>query len=249
MSLSPNQITIWDVWIHSFWSLIAGLVWSLLIIILTFILWDTINVSGAFWEANVWVKTTAFFPMIFSIVTFLWTSITMYFTYFISHKINSEKYKKNLIILGQIAFFNFLSYLIITPVYIFLGMQSYDNLMYIFLIHCFIVTFGTNIILEVLNNYRHILIGLYGSFLWLFSSIIITLVIFNSFSTGIAKMIGLLLLLPLINFLTTFLKQLFEFIYYHYTIFTNNDPLSDIFYQIEVEENEALREEEEKNSI
>lgn len=62
-------------------------------------------------------------------------------------------------------------------------------------------------------------------------------------------MIGLLLLLPLINFLTTFLKQLFEFIYYHYTIFTNNDPLSDIFYQIEVEENEALREEEEKNSI
>jgi hypothetical protein len=97
--------------------------------------------------------------------------------------------------------------------------------MYIFLAHTFIVTFGTSIILEVLNNYRHILIGLYGSFIGLFMSIIITFSIFSSFSSGIAKMIALLLLLPLINFLTTFIKQVFEKLYYHYTVYTNKDGL------------------------
>jgi hypothetical protein len=186
---------------------------------------------------------------VFSIVTFIGTSLAIYFTYFISHKINSQRYKKNIIIFWQIAFFSILTYLIITPVYIYAGMQNYDYLMYIFLAHCFIVTFWTNIILEVLNNYRHILIGLYGSFIGLFISIIITIAIFSTFSTWIAKMIGLLLLLPLINFITTFLKQLFEMVYYHYTIYTNHDGLWDIFYQIELEEKELLREEEEKNSI
>lgn len=62
-------------------------------------------------------------------------------------------------------------------------------------------------------------------------------------------MIALLLLLPLINFLTTLIKQLFEKTYYHYTVYTNKDGLWDIFYQIEMEEKELLREEEEKNSI
>jgi hypothetical protein len=37
--------------------------------------------------------------------------------------------------------------------------------------------------------------------------------------------------------------------YFHYYKYTNNDGLWDIFYQIEMEEKEALLEEEEKNSI
>lgn len=249
MSFWPNKVTLSDVWIHSLWSLIAWLVWSIIIIICTFALWDVVDFAWNFQEASVWVKTSAFFPLVFSIVTFIGTSLAIYFTYFISHKINSERYKKNIIIFWQIAFFSILTYLIITPVYIYAGMQNYDYLMYIFLAHCFIVTFWTNIILEVLNNYRHILIGLYGSFIGLFISIIITIAIFSNFSTGIAKMIGLLLLLPLINFIITFLKQLFEMVYYHYTIYSNHDGLWDIFYQIELEEKELLREEEEKNSI
>ncbi|MCP4524147.1 MAG: hypothetical protein GY828_08065, partial [Candidatus Gracilibacteria bacterium] len=171
------------------------------------------------------------------------------FSYFIANKIDSQRYRNNIIILGQIAFFNILTYLIITPVYMYAGVQSYDYLMYVFLAHCFIITFGTNIILEVLNNYRHILIGLYGSFLGLFFSIITTLFIFSSFSPGFAKMISLLLLLPFINFLTTFLKQFFEMTYYHYSVYTNRDGLGDIFYQIDIEEKEILREEEEKNTI
>ncbi|MCP4523527.1 MAG: hypothetical protein GY828_04885 [Candidatus Gracilibacteria bacterium] len=251
MSFEPNKITFSDVGIQSLGSLIAGLVGSIIIIILTFALGDIVDFAGNFSQASsgLGLKTNAFFPLVFSVVTFIGTSIMVYFTYFIAHKINSQRYRNNIIILGQIAFFNILTYLIITPVYIYAGVQSYDNLMYIFLAHCFIITFGTNIILEVLNNYRHILIGLYGSFLGLFFSIITTLLIFSSFSSGFAKMISLLLLLPFINFLTTFLKQFFEMVYYHYSVYMNRDGLGDIFYQIEMEEKELLREEEEKNTI
>ena len=249
MSFGPNKVTFSDIWIHSLWSLIAWLVWSIIIIILTFALGDVVDFAGNFQESSVGIKTSAFFPLIFSIVTFIGTSLAIYFTYFISHKINPEKYKKNIIIFWQISFFSILTYIMITPIYIYTGMINYDYLMYIFLAHCFIVIFWTNIILEILNNYRHILIWLYGSFIGLFISIVITLSIFSAFSTWIAKMIWLLLLLPLINFIITFLKQLFEMIYYHYTIYTNRDNIWDIFYQIELEEKELLREEEEKNSI
>ncbi|MDR1944887.1 MAG: hypothetical protein LBQ59_02080 [Candidatus Peribacteria bacterium] len=62
-------------------------------------------------------------------------------------------------------------------------------------------------------------------------------------------MIVLMVLLPLSNLIIIFLKQIFELVYYFYYKFSSLDPLGDIFYQIEVEEERKLREEEEKNSI
>jgi hypothetical protein len=43
----------------------------------------------------------------------------MFLTYFILNLTNPEKYKKSLVIYGQIAFFTVLVYLFVTPVYIF----------------------------------------------------------------------------------------------------------------------------------
>ena len=53
----------------------------------------------------------------------------------------------------------------------------------------------------------------------------------------------------IINFSVTFFKQLFELAYYHYYKYTNLDQLGDIFYQIEMEEKQLLRDEEDKNTI
>ena len=83
----------------------------------------------------------------------------------------------------------------------------------------------------------------------LFFSIIITSLIFSSFDSGNAKLISLIFLLPLINLSQVLFKWLFDFSYFHYNRLTNQDQIWDIFYQIEMEEKEALREEEEKNSI
>jgi len=100
-----------------------------------------------------------------------------------------------------------------------------------------------------MNNYRHILIWIYWSFIWLFIASWLSLFVFNSFPEWTAKLFSLIVLLPLINFTITFFKQLFEIIYYKYYLSTNLDQLWDIFYQIEMEEKEELRLEEEKNMI
>jgi hypothetical protein len=249
MSFWPKKINFQDILINSLWSLIAWIVWSVIILLITFLLWDSVNIPGTFATAQIWLETSSIFPLILSIITLIWTTTTLFLTYKLLNMTSSEKYKKNVVISWQIAFFAFLTYIFITPVYIYVWLLDYEYIMYIFLVHTLLVTFWTSIIIELLNNYRHILIWLYWSFVWLFLSMAITVLIFTSLDTGIARLVSLVLLLPIINFSVTFFKQVFELAYYHYYKYTNLDQLWDIFYQIEMEEKELLRDEEDKNTI
>lgn len=250
MSFGPNHTPIQDILINSLGALIAGITGSIIIVVITFMASNVVDVPGTFTSAQAWLAANSgIFPILLSIITLIGTSITMFMTYFLLHMTAPQRYKKNLTILGQIAFFVIFCYVCVTPAYVYLGLVSYENILYVFLGHTLFLTFGTSVLLEILNNYRYILTGLYGSFVGLLVSIFLTIIIFSSFSAGFAKLISLIVLLPVINFCVTFFKQLFELAYYHYNRFTNLDPLGDIFYQIELEEKEALEEEEEKNSI
>ena len=250
MSFWPRKIDIQDIWVSSIWALIAGFLWSLLILAITFFSSWALNISDTFANAKIWaVDTSSIFPLILSLITFFGTGLTMYITYFILNMISPERYKKNLVILWQISFFWILTYAFFTPAYIYLWIKSYEYIMYIFILHTLVVTFWTSIILEVMNNYRHILIWIYWSFIWLFFASGLSIMIFFSFSGWTAKLFSLVVLLPIINFTITFFKQIFELIYYKYHLATNQDQLWDIFYQIEMDEKEALRLEEEKNLI
>ncbi len=250
MSFWPQKLDFKDLWISSLWALIAWVVWSIMMLIIIFLLSWFINIWDGFTASRSWVwESSSIFPLVLSVITFLSTSFVVFVTYFFLHFSNPERYKKNIIILWQIAFFTFLAYLFFAPVYIYSWLIDYDYIMIVFLIHTIVVVFGTSLILEILNNYRYVLVSVYWSFVWLFVSMIITTLIFSSFDSGNAKLISLLFLLPLINFMQVFFKWLFDLGYYHYNKFTNQDQIWDIFYQIELEEKEALREEEEKNSI
>jgi len=249
MSFWPQKINFQDIMINSLWSLIAWIVWSIVILLITFLTWNSLDIPGTFATAQIWLESSTIFPLMLSVITLIWTTITVFLTYKLLNMTSELRYKKNIVISWQIAFFAFITYVFITPVYIYSGLIDYEYIMYVFLAHTLIVTFWTSIILELLNNYRHILIWIYWSFAWLFISMAITLFIFTSFDTGTAKLLSLVLLLPIINFTITFFKQLFELAYYYYYQYTNQDQLWDIFYQIEMEEKELLRIEEEKNSI
>lgn len=249
MSFWPKKIEFQEILINSLWSLIAWIVGSVVILLITFLLGNSVNIPWTFAKAQIWIETSSIFPLILSIITLIWTTITIFLTYKLLNMTSNERYKKNIVIAWQLAFFAFLTYLFVTPIYIYSGLIDYDYIMYVFLFHTLIVIFWTSIIIELLNNYRHILIWLYWSFIWLFTSIILTVLIFTSLDTWIARLISLVVLIPVINFSTTFFKQLFQLAYYHYYNYTNLDQLGDIFYQIELEEKEILREEEEKNSI
>ena len=249
MEKTIEKINFQNILINSLWSLIAWIIWSIIILTITFFLSNIIPIVGTFEQARVWIKTSSIFPLILSIITLIWTTTTIFLTYKISNLIDPERYRKNVIILSQITFFALVTYFFITPIYIYMWMQNYDNIMIIFLFHAIIVIFGTSIILEILNNYRHVLIWIYGSFIWLFISIILTLIIFSSFTNWFAKLVSLVVLLPIINFSTTFFTQLFELVYFYYNKYSNQDKLGDIFYQIEMEERELEKESEEKNLI
>jgi len=249
MSFWPNKIVFQDVLINSLWSLIAWIVWWIIILLITFLLGNSVDIPGTFATAQVWLETSSIFPLILSIITLIWTTFTIFLTAKLLNMTSAEKYKKNVVISWQLAFFAFILYVFITPVYIYAGLIDYDYIMYVFLAHTLLVIFWTSLILELLNNYRHILIWLYWSFIWLFVSLTITTIIFTSLETGTARLISLVLLLAIINFSITFFKQLFELAYYHYYKYTNLDQLGDIFYQIEMEEKEKLRDEEDKNTI
>jgi len=250
MGFWPEKLELKDLGINSLGALISWIIGSIIMLIIIFFLSWFLNIWDWFRAARSWAwELNSIFPLVLSIITFLSTSMVVFLTYFFLHLSNPERYKKNIIILGQIAFFTFLTYIFIAPVYIYAGLIDYDYIMIVFLFHTLIVVFWTSLILEVLNNYRYVLVSIYWSFVWLYISIIITSLIFTSFDSGNAKLISLLFLLPLMNFFQVFFKWLFDFWYFHYNKITSQDQIWDIFYAIELEEKEALREEEEKNSI
>lgn len=250
MSFGPRKIIIQDIALNSLGAMISGFVWSILILIIVFATSSVISVPGTFDQARLdgW-SNNPMFPFILSFITFIATMVSLFLSAVLLNMTDGERYKKNTVTYGQLAFFGILTYLCITPVYIYTGLINYDNIMIVFIIHSMVLAFWSSLLLEMLNNYRYILTGFYGSFIGLFFASIIVISLFNSMESGYAKLLSLLIILPLISSSLTFFKGLFELIYYHYHRVTNLDGLWDIFYQIEQEEQETLREEEAKNNL
>lgn len=249
MSFGPKPIVITDIFVHAIGACIAGSIWAIFILMVTFLLGGVIDIQAAYWANSLWNKTGAFFPIMLSVITFLGTSISIFLSYFLLSVTAPERYKRNLVMVGQLSLFIILLYIFVTPVYLYAGLQNYDYIMYVYLFHVIIAIFWSSLILEILNNYRHILIWLYGSFIGMFLSTIIAIVIFQLFESGIAKLVVLVALLPIILFITYLCKHGFEYIYLQFVKITNQDSIGDIFYRIQQEEAEILREEEEKNSL
>lgn len=250
MSFGPKKIVLTDVLINSLGALIAGFIGSLILLTIVFVSSKIISIPNTFSSARLDESLRSpMFPFVLSFITFFTTMVSFFIATKVLHMTDPTRYKKSRIAYGQIGIFWILTYLCITPIYIFMGVINYDNIMLIFIIHCLILSFWTSLILEILNNYRYILVGYYWNFFALFVTSMMTVVLFISMPSGSAKLFSLLLMLPLILLGNTLFKGLFELLYYHYHNFSNTDPLGDIFYQIEHEEQEALREEALKNSI
>lgn len=244
----PRKVSFSEIGINSLWAFISGIIWSIVIFMLIFLSSSVIDISWNFEKAQAGMSTNSIFPFILSIIAFIASSISIFATYFFLTKTDPSKYKSLSISYSQIAFFIVLTYIFLTPLYIYAGAQNYDNIMYVFLGHILILAFWTHVIAEILNNYKYILIWIYWSFTWLFVTIILSISIFSSFSDGFAKLIAMLLVLPIINTFIMFFKQLFELWYYKYHKYTWLDQLGDIFSQIKAEEDEEFREAEALNN-
>lgn len=243
----PKKIRFLDVWINTAWAFISWVIWSVLLLFIVFIISWMVDVPLNYKEIKIWISwNNPIFPFFLSLITFIVSIIVAILTYYFLTLTEPWKYKRTIIHLSQISFFSILTYIFIAPVYIYVWMQNYDNIMTIFIIHSLIISFWVTILLEIMNNYRYILLWFYASFVWLFITWIISFLIFSVFSTWYAKFLSLLLILPLINWLIIFFKWLFEIVYYKYFIIYWKDQLWDIFKQIEQEEtdeyNDAVNE-------
>ena len=249
MSFWPKKISLSDIGLNSLWWMISWFIGSIIILIIVFATSSFISIPGQFEQSQLSWATNWIFPFVLSLITFIATLITLIITSIFLNMTSPERYKKNTATYAQLGFFGILTYILITPVYIYTGLMSFDNIMIIFMIHCTTLAFWSSLILELLNNYRYILTWFYWSFIGLFFTTIFTILLFWAFESGYAKLLSMLIMLPLINTSLIFFKGLFEFLYYHYNRITNLDGLWDIFYQIEQEEKQLLREEESKNNL
>ena len=133
MFLSPRKQKFSDILINSLWVFIAWIIWSIFIIIVTFIISDFLNIVSTFEINKSWSKTNSMFPIIISLITLFGTSITSFFTYYILNTTDSEKYKKNIVIFWQLAFFQLLTYIFISPIYIYTWLIDYNNIIFVFI--------------------------------------------------------------------------------------------------------------------
>ncbi len=249
MSIWPQKIELSEIGLNGAGALIAGIAGWISITIIMFVFWNLIDISWNIINRGIGQSGSPLFPLMLSVITLIGTTISVFFTMKMLSLTSPGRYTNNRIVYSQIGFFTIFLYILITPIYIWTGLLDYSNIMLVFLVHVLLLKFGMSIILETINNYRYVMIWIYGSFLGLIIAGIATLAIFSSFDSGVAKLISLVALLPIINFAMMVSKQLFEFAYYKYYAYSGIDYLGDIFERVENEEEELLREEEEKNMI
>jgi len=250
MSFWPQRTSLSDIAINALWWLISWFIGSIIILIVVFATSSFLSIPGTFEQARLaWWSTNPMFPFVLSFITFIATMVSTILTAKILNMTHPEKYKNGLVVYGQIWFFGILTYLCMTPIYIYTGLISYDNIMIIFILHCITLSFWSSVLLEIMNNYRYILTWFYGSFIGLFVTSIIVILLFTSLESWQAKLLSLLVMIPLTTTCIIFFKWVFELLYFHYHRFTNLDGLWDIFYRIQQEEEELLREEEQKSNL
>lgn len=122
--------------------MIAGFIGSILILIIVFATSSMISIPGTFDQARLaGGSTNPMFPFILSFITFIATMVTLILSAIFLNMTSAERYKKNTVSFAQLGFFGILTYICITPVYIYTGLISYDNIMLIFIIHCLVLSF------------------------------------------------------------------------------------------------------------
>lgn len=233
----PKKTNIVDVIINASWTLMSWIIWSIFLIIFVFIITNLMDLPTNLSTQTQFGSNNPLLPFILSLITFLISFITSYINYYFLSLTESIKYKRSSIHFFNLLLFSIIIYIFFAPIYVIFWINSYENIIFIFIAHIIIINFWVVLLLEIINNYKYILLWFYWSFTWLIITSLISYFIFNFFSTWYARFLSLLLIMPLISWLIVFFKWLFELLYYKYFKLTWNDNLWDIFNQIINEEN------------
>lgn len=249
-SFWPRSIRLQEVWLNTLGSLIAGFIWSILMLIIIFSSAKYFDIKSTLEiGAPAQGQKNNLFPFVLSVITFIATTTSFLLGTKLLQLTDPEKYKKSSLLYSHLSIFWVFLYICFTPLYLIVGATNYENLMIIMIAHMMILAFGTSLLQEILSNYRYLLLGVYASFIGVFIAGILVSIFFNFFESWYAKLLSMLLILPIIYTSITFCKGICELLYAKYYTFSNLDPLGDIHMQLKREAEEELRELEQKNTL
>lgn len=226
--LWPPKTDIINVGLYAAWSIIAWFLWSIIIVVSIYFFLQKA-------QSFQWV-----YPYIYSMTWFFATLFSAGINIFMNKIVNPNKYKRWIITFAQVFLYSIILYIFIVPVYVYAVYQSPVSLVYVFTVHVVLAVLWSSILTEILSNYRYILLWIYWTFMGAFVSILLSFIVFFTFTESSKNLFILIWLLMLINWAIHTIRALFEFIYYIYYNKTWMDQLWDIFYQIESEEKEIV---------
>lgn len=232
--LGPPRLDLLTIGLNAVWAIINGFIgWIIILAWIYFFLWKAQGFSGIY-------------PYIFSMTWFFATLFTSSLNVLSNRLISPEKYKRWSITFVQVFLYSIFLYIFIVPIYVYSAWLDSDLIIYVFTIHVILSIFWTSIFSEILSNYRYILLGLYGSFIGLFVSVLISFLVFVSFSKWNQSLYILVWLIIIINLFVNISRSLFEYWYYMLFKHTGFDQLGDIFSKIEEEEQEVIKKAQEE---
>lgn len=208
-------------------SIIAGFIGGFVILIATYIFLGSIQTSGIF-------------PFILSLVGFFAILVTTSITLILNRLLAPNKYRSGDSGFAQMGIFSIFLFILITPVYIYVNAVKPDVLIFVFTLHIIIAILGTSLLVEILANYRYILLSLYGVLLGFIATSALSVTFFLNYSPSKTALYSLVGVIIVANFVTNAFRSIFEYLYYRYYVATGNDHLGDIFAKIEAEELEIV---------
>ena len=250
--LAPKKIEVKEIFINALWAFIAWVSGSVLLMVFVFITssLEILDLESSF-KADAGSTGNVFFAFFLAFITFFISQIVAFVTYIFLTYTSPESYSRSWVVYGQIAFLWMLVFVCMTPIYIMTWVSDYSTLIFVFTGRLVVLFLTLSVLIELLNDYRYILVWLFSSLVATLMSVIVAILIYWVFpdSEWLAQLILLLILLPVINFLIVLFKWVCEFLYAKYYELSGNDPLGDIFHRLELAAAEDLKRESEENTI
>lgn len=179
-------------------------------------------------------------PILLSMITFFSLSIGSMVVYFIASLVIPDMYTRSKTAMSQLIIFSIILYILFAPIYLLVSnTTTHLSILSVFSAHVMFGTFGLYVVMNLVSQYRYVLLSIYGSLIaFLLTGIIWVLFILpmDASSQALLILIGLVML----SFIgTTFIIYSLLWIYGLIYKSTGVDPIGNIFAQIEQEEKDV----------
>jgi hypothetical protein len=227
--LGPPKTDIVSVGLSTLSSLVAGFVGGLVILVCTALFLKTAKVASP-----------GIFPYVLALVGFFAILLSTYLTLFLNNLVFPNKYREGLATFAQTFALSILIFILVAPLYVYVGARYPDRLILVFTFHTLMSAFGVSLVSEILSNYRYALLSVYSSFAGFFAASAVSVAFFQNFTESDAALYSLVGAIIVVMVVTNALRLLAEFAYYQLYRATGLDPLGDVYARIENEERESL---------